>query len=147
MGTALGFTVCAIIITIGGCFGALSSDPEIIKATYWGVTWAKIGNFTIPSTADLSDRRQGVVVRFGLATTVSSVCKSVDNSDLYWDWTDCVIAVDPWVGFTPSPDWPADYADAMNRCKNTAIGDGSLMSYVGSQQVGVVSCIQYLPVC
>jgi len=85
MGTALAFTVVAIVITGFGCF-ALSGDAETLRLTAWGISFHQ-------GSADGS--APGTLVFLGLRKFVVQECTDATGDD-FMQWTGCKTIEDPW---------------------------------------------------
>ncbi|KAG8458593.1 hypothetical protein KFE25_008390 [Diacronema lutheri] len=77
MGTALGFTVCSIILTVFGCL-ALSPSPSLTRAAAWAV-----GHLRDPTTG------QGTTAYVGLSRLLIVRCSDAPARSLWSEWGLC----------------------------------------------------------
>lgn len=109
MGTALGVTVLAMIVTFFGCF-ALSSNPDIIRWTCWGTAWYR-NETTMTATK----------FYLGLMEFVVAECTDAEGDDT-WQWSCTTVAEKDWAdvheGILYGFPW-----SAVEECKAQAEGN------------------------
>lgn len=135
MGTAIAVTVLSIIISIYGCFGALSDDESIVAVTFWTSIWTAHYNHS----AGAYD--YGWIVRMGLRSYVFDYYIDVEDDFEWWNWKDKIGRESELWNEFEADDKVAEIGDgwddmmsAVSDCATVAIGDGTWISYAGSQQ-------------
>ena len=119
LGVALAVTILSIVVTGFGCF-ALSSDPDTLRLTAWGVAQARYDHDFANATQDI-----GQIAYVGLRRFVIVACSSAHDNN-WMSWSGCEDKTIWWENAECSSNQNSYYGfpcNAVDTCREAAVNN------------------------